>query len=255
MKITTLMENTACSPEFACEHGLSLYIETGKRKLLFDAGQSGAFAENAGKLGIDLCQVDAFVLSHGHYDHGGGLPRFLEVNRQAMIYVNRFAFEPHYHGREKYIGLNPALEGNSRIFPVGGEVSLGEGLTLYTLPLPPMDSAGLTVLRNGRFLPEDFRHEQYLLVEEGGKRILFSGCSHKGILQIVDHFRPDVLIGGFHFMKIEDEDYLKQAAETLLRYPTTYYTGHCTGETQFARMKNIMGERLHYLSAGTQVTV
>ena len=100
MKITTLMENTACSPEFACEHGLSLYIETGKRKLLFDAGQSGAFAENAGKLGIDLRQVDAFVLSHGHYDHGGGLPRFLEVNRQAMIYVNQFAFEPHYHGRE-----------------------------------------------------------------------------------------------------------------------------------------------------------
>ena len=255
MKITTLMENTACSPEFFCEHGLSLYMETGNSKILFDAGQSGAFGENAAKLGIDLGQVDAFVLSHGHYDHGGGLPRFLEENKKAKIYVNQFAFEPHFNGREKYIGLQKELEENPRIIAVKEEISIAPGLTLHTLPLPPVDSAGLTVLRNDTFQPEDFRHEQYLLVEEEGKRILFSGCSHKGILQIVDHFRPDILVGGFHFLKIQEESWLKQAAETLLRYPTTYYTGHCTGEAQFAVMKKIMGERIHYLYAGTQVTV
>ena len=255
MKITTLMENTACSSEFFCEHGLSLYIETEGRRILFDAGQSGAFAENAALLGIDLSQVDTFVLSHGHYDHGGGLPRFLEENDKAKIYVNHFAFEPHFNGTEKYIGLRKELEGNPRILPVNGEISIAPGLTLHTLPLPPMDSAGLTVLRNGTFQPEDFCHEQYLLVAEAGKRILFSGCSHKGILQIADRFRPDVLIGGFHFMKIREEELLKQAAITLLGYPTTYYTGHCTGEGQFAVMKKIMGQRLHYLSAGTHVTL
>ncbi|NCA67648.1 MAG: MBL fold metallo-hydrolase, partial [Clostridia bacterium] len=77
MKITTLCENTSISPEFKCEHGLSFYVETKKHKLLFDTGESGIFAENAAKLGIDLSEVDIAVISHGHYDHGGGLPAFL----------------------------------------------------------------------------------------------------------------------------------------------------------------------------------
>ena len=255
MKITVLTENTSYSPAYLCEHGLSLYLETGARKILFDAGQSGVFAENASRLGIDLSRADAFVLSHGHYDHGGGLGKFLEINTGAQVYVNQNAFQPHYNGGEKYIGLDPGLEENRRIVKVGDSLSLGDGLTLLTLSLPPADSAGLTVRENGAFLPEDFRHEQYLLVEETGRRILLSGCSHKGILQIVDHFRPDILVGGFHFMKVEDDAFLKQAAETLLRYPTTYYTGHCTGQRQFAVMKEIMGDRLHGLSTGMSVTL
>ena len=85
MKIYTLMENTTCNEALACEHGLSLYIEAAGKRILFDAGQTGAFADNAEKMGIDLSQVDICILSHGHYDHGGGLKRFLEVNDHAPI--------------------------------------------------------------------------------------------------------------------------------------------------------------------------
>ena len=88
MKIWTLMENSACQGDLAAEHGLSLYVETNGKKILFDAGQSAAFADNAEKLGVDLAQVDLVVLSHGHYDHSGGLRRFLEINDHAEIYVN-----------------------------------------------------------------------------------------------------------------------------------------------------------------------
>lgn len=255
MKIVTLMENTSCHSHLACEHGLSLYIETESHKLLFDAGQSCAFADNAEKLGIDLKQVDAAILSHGHYDHGGGLTRFLTINDHAPVYLSVHAFEPHYNAKGAYIGLDPELQKNSRLIFTDGAYPITESLSLHTLDVPPADTSGLTVLEEGKPRPEDFRHEQYLLVEENGKRILFSGCSHKGILQIAEAFRPDILIGGFHFMKIVEEEALKNAAEALLRYPCAYYTGHCTGEKQFAYLKTIMGQRLHYLSAGAAVEI
>ena len=103
MKIVTLIENTACCEAFSCEHGLSLYIETEHHKILFDAGQTGAFADNAQKLGIDLAAVDIAVLSHGHYDHSGGMERFLEINQKAKIYVNQNAVKPHYNGAGGYL--------------------------------------------------------------------------------------------------------------------------------------------------------
>jgi metal-dependent hydrolase (beta-lactamase superfamily II) len=81
MKLVTLMENSSCREDLCCEHGLSLYLETLGKKILFDAGQSAAFAENAAVLKVDLEAVDFAVLSHGHYDHSGGLERFLQINR------------------------------------------------------------------------------------------------------------------------------------------------------------------------------
>lgn len=78
MKITTLIENAHASGNLISEHGLSLYIETKKHKILFDTGQSNAFILNAEKLNIDLKQVDIVIISHGHYDHIGGLIHFFE---------------------------------------------------------------------------------------------------------------------------------------------------------------------------------
>lgn len=247
MKLITLIENTTCAEHLACEHGLSLYLETGSHKILFDTGQSGAFADNAEKLGIDLSAVDFAVLSHGHYDHGGGISRFLECNNHAPVYVNQHAFEPHFNAAGKDIGLDTRLD-RTRIRSVSESMSLAPGITLQTVPFPPTDTADMTAC-DGQ--PEDFRHEQYLLVEEAGKRILISGCSHKGIVAIARHFHPDILIGGFHFMKTTDQNILRNAAEHLLALDCTCYTGHCTGETQFDFLKAILGDRLHKITTGS----
>ncbi len=256
MRIVTLVENTASRNDLTAEHGLSLYIETGNRKLLFDAGQSGAFRDNAEKLGIDLTKVDTAVLSHGHYDHGGGLPAFLADNAAAAVWMNPHAFEGHYNASERYIGLAPALREHPRIrFAEDGQ-KLGEGMTLYSQIGCPREIRpfGLTVKEKGKLLPEDFRHEQYLLVEEQGKRILFSGCSHRGILNIVSWFRPDVLIGGFHFMKLKPESQeLEASAAELRRFSCTYYTGHCTGTAQFEALKRTLGEQVHSLETGKEI--
>ena len=251
MKIVTLMENTSCREGICCEHGLSLYLETAKGNILFDAGQSAAFADNAEKLGVDLQAVELAVLSHGHYDHSGGLRAFLERNETAPVYVSRWAFEPHYENDGRYVGVDPSLQENTRIRYVEEETVLREGLTLCRTDAAPMDTAGLLVEEAGQRKPDDFRHEQYLLVEEAGKRMLISGCSHKGILNIMEAFRPDILVGGFHFMKITEKEKLLEAARKLLEYDTVYYTGHCTGRQQYEYLKTIMGDRLRYISAGT----
>ena len=260
MKLTALVENTTCREDLGAEHGLSLYVETGDRKLLFDAGQTDLYRENAEKLGIDLKKVDTFVLSHGHYDHGGGLSSFMKDNRTARIYASELSFEDFFNGPEKYIGLNPVLRDSMRILRISEKTDLKDGLTLYPGRLVPtprkVESYGLYCRYGHLRVPDTFLHEQYLLLEENGKRILFSGCSHRGIVNIAEHFRPDVLIGGFHFKKLDpqkDQAVLKSAAEALLALPTKYYTCHCTGTAQYQYLKSIMGDRIDYLSTGSQL--
>lgn len=263
MKVYVLMENTACQPGFAAEHGLSLYIETGGHKILFDTGASGAFADNAQRLGVDLSQVELAVLSHGHYDHGGGLGRFLELNDHAPVYLSRRAFGEYYAEDGEYLGLDRSLAESGRLVYVDEELELSEELSLCSCNhregRVPIRSGDLREKQNGRLLPDRFAHEQYLTIREGGKTVLISGCSHKGILNLADWMRPDVLIGGFHFMWEElDESgsaFLEEAARALKEYPTQYYTCHCTGLPQYRFLKERMGDALHYIAAGQVFTV
>lgn len=258
MKLVVLVENTSLREDLTSEHGLSLYLETGGKRILFDAGQTAAFADNAEKLGIDLSLVDFAVLSHGHYDHGGGLARFLEVNDRAPIYLSRQAFGDHFNGTEKYIGLDPGLRESDRLIFTDGPVSPAPGMMLCSCndrkPAYPVGSFGLNIRKNGRFFPDSFLHEQYLVLEEAGKEYCISGCSHRGALNILRWLSPDVFIGGFHFMKLDPAgdglEALRDAAELLKLHPAHYYTGHCTGVPQYAYMKEILGDRLHSLSTG-----
>ena len=254
MKITTLLENTTLSPELRPEHGLSLFVETDRTRFLFDAGQSGAFADNAAKRGVDLKTADFAVLSHGHYDHGGGLADFLTVNQTAPVYVSRYAFEEHRNKAGKDIGLSPALSESKRLIFTDEVCRIGKGLTLYscneTERRYPSHSGGMTAMGEA----EDFRHEQYLLVEADEKRVLISGCSHKGILNAVEWFKPDVLVGGFHLSSLPCGEELTAVAESLAAYDTDYITCHCTGVEQYRWMRQSL-PRLRYLAAGETVEI
>ncbi|MBR2047769.1 MAG: MBL fold metallo-hydrolase [Oscillospiraceae bacterium] len=263
MKLAVLAENTTLREDLKSEHGLSLYLEACGKRILFDAGQTGAFADNAEKMGIGLEKVDLAILSHGHYDHGGGLCRFLEINHTAPIYLSRHAFGAHFNGTEKYIGLDPSLRNTDRLIFTEDTVTLSPGLTLSACldrePVFPVKSFGLNIRHNDRFSPDSFRHEHYLIIEEAGKRYCVSGCSHRGALNLLRWFSPDVLIGGFHFMKLDPEgegaDALRDAAEVLLAHHGDYYTGHCTGQPQFRFLKEILGQRLYSLSTGACFTL
>lgn len=259
MRITILIENTSCRADLSAEHGLSLLVEAAGKRILFDTGASPAFADNAAQLGIDLSTVDMVVLSHGHYDHGGGISRFLELNAHAPVWVSPHAFEPHFNATGKDIGLPPSLKGHPRLCTApAGAYAIAPGITLHpasSVPCPyPAAGEGMSTLIDGARHPDDFRHEQYLLIEEAGKRVLISGCSHRGILNIARHFAPDILIGGLHLAKA-DAGRIQETGKHLLSLPTRIYTGHCTGDAATTLLQQMLGDCLIPFATGDTISI
>ncbi|MBE5884534.1 MAG: MBL fold metallo-hydrolase [Lachnospiraceae bacterium] len=269
MKIVNLMEDTQGVADCHYEHGLSFYVETPRHKLLLDAGASDKVLENAKILGIDLTQVDTLVLSHGHYDHSGGILAIAETNPQMNIYMQRSAGLDYYHG-ERYIGIDKEILKFPCLMLLDGDCQIDEELSVFThikgRRLWPKGNLALQRKDKAGPVQDDFEHEQCLVITAEGKRILLSGCAHNGILNILDQYRmlyqgePDVVISGFHMVQKaeyskEDVQNIRETAKELQNMHTRFYTGHCTGLLAFDIMKEVMGEQLQYVHCGDRITV
>ena len=239
MRIVCLMENTIGNELCKSEHGLSLYIELEDMALLADTGASELFLQNAGKLNVDLTKVETLFLSHGHYDHGGGILAFHKINPEAKIVMQKSALGDYWHKSdkiEKYIGLDSRikeldnlvlLDGNCNYDEKSAENAKNEiknnsryfkgNVKMFTLNSKkkeelkcwPEGNLVLKERRENEYIQDRFLHEQYLVVEENGKTVLISGCAHNGILNILEEYckrygkYPDVVISGFHMRKKE----------------------------------------------------
>lgn len=268
MKIINLMDNIAGSDAFLCEHGLSYYIETTHHKLLMDTGASEQFIENAQVLGIDLTSVDSVFLSHGHYDHAGGILAFSKLNETAKIYLQKHAQEAYYHvdpAKIKYIGIDPAIAELAQVDFVHGDWTMDEELSIFSdvkgRRLWPKGNLVLKRKEEEGFVQDEFDHEQYLVISCDGKKVLVSGCAHNGILNILDAYReryggdPDAIFSGFHMMKkteYEEEEIatIRQTAEIFKETEIKLYTGHCTSEPAYFIMKEILGDQLVWVRSG-----
>ena len=266
MKITAVVENTSCRDDIGAEHGLSIYVKTKSHNLLFDVGKTDLFLKNAQTLGIDIGGIDTLIISHGHYDHGGGLSAFLEHNKKAKIYISEHAFLEYFAKNDRYIGLDQSLKNNPRFIFTKDELRLDDELYLFSGNNLPRDENGATanlyIKQNGEMKEDQFLHEQYLIITEDDKSVAISGCSHKGIINVskwCERFSPNAIIGGFHFMEVAvdecGENLIKNTSKTLLKNGAMFYTCHCTGLSQYELFSKYMGQKIDYLSAGKTIEI
>ena len=277
MKITNLIENTEGRHGCAFAHGLSFYVETEKHKILLDLGPSAETLHNAEVLGIDLSAVDTVILSHGHYDHSGGIIPFTEVNDKALIYMQKSAAQDYYADdgeqadpRFRYIGIDKTIASLPQVRFLSGDKVIDEELEVFVIANRshelPSTNKRLLVRSGDGFQRDNFVHEHCLVIRSKGKTVLMSGCAHNGILSILDAYKdkygtvPDMVVSGFHLMKKTDYsdseiDEIKAIAEELKDYPTKFVTCHCTGTSAFDVMKEIMGDSLAYVHSGETVDI
>lgn len=280
MKIVTLIENIKddCS-NLINEHGLSLYIEKDDKRILFDTGRSDNFIKNAEMLGINLEAIDLVILSHGHGDHGGGLIPFLKVNSKAKIYMKRRANGDYFAGNiffKKNISINKAVFENysSRIEYIDNFTEITKDVYIITdinrNHKTPDGNKYLLAKEGKKFVKDKFEHELIMAIKEGNEICMFSGCSHNGIINMIDAVKGAFLnvsikaiVGGFHLAKIPAMDAFSGSQEEIdliinklvSENIKKVYTGHCTGEKSYKKLKYILGNRIEYIKTGSKVQV
>ncbi|MDO4553362.1 MAG: MBL fold metallo-hydrolase [Bacillota bacterium] len=269
MEIKILVENATYRKGILAEHGLSVYIEAAGKKILFDAGQTGALMQNAAAMGVDLAEVELAVLSHGHYDHSGGFPAFAALNKNAPIYLRKEALGE-FHSMKRdgspggYVGISWSPEERSalasRLEFAEGVASLGEGLFLFNVP-GGAEAGGSTESflereAGGGFRTDPLLHEQFLAIEEDGQLFLFSGCSHTGaapMLRRAGELFPGkkirFLLAGLHLVRSSRQE-AEQMAALLAAMELTVAPLHCTGMEAACLLKERLGERCLLLHAG-----
>ncbi|MCR5649362.1 MAG: MBL fold metallo-hydrolase [Oscillospiraceae bacterium] len=264
MKAAVLIDNVP-GEGLAGEWGLSLWIEHGDKRILFDTGATGAFAENAERLGIDLASADFAALSHAHYDHAGGMAEFFARNSRAPMFVRAGAGEDCFKRGEdgpEYIGIERgALERYAaRIRFVSGlfEVCHGAWLLPHGAPHPERADE-LLRLEGGGLRPDGFLHEQSLVVADPRGLVVFSSCSHAGadvvLAETARAFpgeRIYAFVGGLHLYRSPREEIEALAARVLETGVSRVVTGHCTGEAA-ALLRETLGDRLELFCSGYRI--
>jgi 7,8-dihydropterin-6-yl-methyl-4-(beta-D-ribofuranosyl)aminobenzene 5'-phosphate synthase len=262
IRITILVDNQP-GEGLVAEHGLSLLIEVENHRILFDTGQGGALSSNAEKLGIDLEKIDTLVVSHGHYDHTGGISRVYRLTQDIDMYCHPAAVLPRYgmsNGQSKPLGMpGSALAALGRLpswkihwVQKGMDLSRDIGLTG---PIPREtdyeDTGERFFLDPEAKRPDLIEDDMALWISTPKGPVVCVGCCHAGLVNTLNHVRRQsgsagirAVIGGFHLLHAGDSRVGLTLDQLRCLSPELIIPCHCTGEMAVQSMKDVLGDRV-----------
>jgi 7,8-dihydropterin-6-yl-methyl-4-(beta-D-ribofuranosyl)aminobenzene 5'-phosphate synthase len=272
LRITVLVENTAARDALIAEHGLALWIEADERKILFDTGQGRALAPNAEALGIKLEEAYAVALSHGHYDHTGGLAALRETLRHAKLYVHSAAFDSKFGvtaDGSRYIGaalgrLEQVQREIPNLIPTIAPTEIVPGVSV-TGEIPRRnnfeDTGGPFFRDDAGRAPDSLPDDQAMFIDTRDGVVVLLGCAHAGVVNTLDYVaeltgadRFHGVLGGMHLVRASAERISRSIA--ALRAYNVQFIGpcHCTGADATARIRAAFPERFMEVSAGSVIS-
>lgn len=259
IRITILVDNTATRPDILAEHGLSLWIEYGTKHILWDTGQSDILLVNAKTLGADLALTDVIAVSHGHYDHTGGLAATLAAAPKAKVYIHPEAMTPRYSKKNtvRQIGMPlAAVEylNNRSVNWIRSWTQIDTGVFLSG-PIPRQtafeDTGGAFFLDPECRIHDTLPDDQAMVLESEKGLIVIAGCAHSGIVNTLDFISRKtrqnnvyMVIGGMHLGNANQER-LEQTIEAFTRYSVQKIIPlHCTGINAIQYLQKALSEKI-----------
>lgn len=262
--ITTLVDNCVYGKNLKAEHGLSLFVDTGTHRFLFDTGASDLLLDNAQTLGIDLTTVDFVILSHGHRDHTGGLEAFLTLNTQAKVLakpniIHKKLTVRHENGmpqlpqsmKDRFIYLEEFTEYVPNVFIVP-QIAISYEEDTHR--------RGFFIEKEGEIVRDDFSDELVVVIKTKKGHVLLTACSHLGVTNIVEQLKThfnllhlELILGGFHLMQSPKEE-----IERVAHYLADNVTGsiglcHCTGVEAYPLFQKRLNEQVFYNHIGKEI--
>ncbi|MFA6424640.1 MAG: MBL fold metallo-hydrolase [Phycisphaerae bacterium] len=268
LTVTILIDNYA-DANLNSEHGLSLWLDFGEKRVLFDTGQTNMILKNAELLGIDLSCTDAIVLSHGHYDHTGGLPSVLKIAHNAKIYLHPAATESKFSQKPsgmKLVGMPTSAKEflkNHQTIWTATPTLIFPGISV-TGQVPRTndfeDTGGAFFLDEDAQKPDELLDDQTVFIESAKGLIVIFGCAHSGVVNILDYIsgltgknKIYAVIGGMHLLNAS-QTRITNTIEVFKKYNIQKIVPlHCTGQNVAEEMKKVFGEKYIHAGAGAKM--
>lgn len=275
IRITTLCENTAGQPGILAEWGWSVFLEDDSQSILFDTGSNVSVVYNADRLGVDLRKVEKIVLSHGHFDHTGGLRLLLgKMKREIEVIAHPDIWEPKYSRRkgktDRYIGIpfqQRELESLGAKFMLSTEpVKLTDNI-MTTGEIPPVTDfekiePHFFVHTGGGWEPDRFRDDLSLVITTRLGLVVILGCAHRGMINtlyrarsITGNRKVHMVLGGCHLMEASDERIWHTISALNEIGVQKMGVSHCTGMHAMLLLAQTYGDDFIFNSTGTIINL